>query len=532
MKQFFLIAVLLIFILPGFVGASENGTITLDFTSNLTIQGTTRFQPLFIQIAEVKPNKETIIWESLIESPNDINISVVPGEYKLYYKAQGHRTIWELDNEGVNYNVSSSDNLILPLYANEPGLKEVFADGPWRTVNNQIPIFLLVKDTDNLQCCGLDDYDLGNVEIYQDTNCDWDNDEGSDSLLTTETRWSGTTINATQNGNLYFPGDWYGITYLDASLYGISGNACFHVVIRDIGGITDLDGDTHSHFNVSVGVGDLPSLEDWYAGDVHYHSYYTDNNVEVGAPIEATVEAGKSIGLDWVTITDHSFDLDSYMWDTEYNRLFDEEGKWDDFGNDCKDVSQGGHSDSEFKCIRAEEISVQNANGKFVHLLGYNISVNIDGEGADGLGWYYPKEFNLDLVGSDGLDDTSITFNLPQVITWINAQGGFAYASHPAYQPPSLPPLNRDIWQTADYNLIFDGDPNNDYSGLEVWNSIGNETYRDAGITKWKELLRNGETVYISGGSDAHGDFSHGSKLDWTGVERTDNNFGKVRTAV
>ncbi|MEA3282245.1 MAG: hypothetical protein U9Q68_06730 [Euryarchaeota archaeon] len=53
----------------------------------------------------------------------------------------------------------------------------------------------------------------------------------------------------------------------------------------------------------------LPTVTNWYAGDTHYHSSYTDNLVEFGFPVEATVEAGKSVGLDWNAITDHSFDV-------------------------------------------------------------------------------------------------------------------------------------------------------------------------------------------------------------------------------
>ena len=307
MRNILLFVILGIGCFSSIVSAIEsNGTIVLDITPDVSIQGVysqqSQFTPKYVRIAKVKDNKEEIIWESLIDKPEDINISVPQGNYKLYVQLQGHRTIWELDNNGEDYSITSSESIIVPLWANDPVGKEVLADAPWRVETNQIPILVMVKDADQIY----GDYDLGNVEIYRDDDCDRDNNEGDDTLLYTETAWYGTTVDE-NNYNLYNPGDWYGLTSLNPSVYGLSGKVCFHVVIRDIGGILDPDGDTHSHFTVNIASDTLPSLSDWYSGDTHYHSYATDNNVEFGFPVEATVKAGSSIGLDWVTLTDHSF---------------------------------------------------------------------------------------------------------------------------------------------------------------------------------------------------------------------------------
>lgn len=330
------------------------------------------------------------------------------------------------------------------------------------------------------------------------------------------------------------PGDWYDLTHLDPSALGLGGTVCFHVIIRDIGGLIDPDGDTHSFFTVNIASTSLPTLGDWYSGDTHYHSYGTENAVEFGFPVKATVEAGKSIGLDWVTITDHSFDFDSSM------VLYEEEHKWSLLGNDCYTFS-----DSSLKCIRGEEVSAQNSDGKFVHLLAYDIPNYIEGEGADKFE-FSGNERNID-TNADGYDDYPLTRDLgwqtyeasyEDVLTSIKNQGGFAYAAHPEAIPPAFPPLNRDKWQTADYNLIFDADPNNDYMGLEVWNTINEDEDRDNGLIRWVNLLETGlsytplKRVFISGGSDAHGDFSHSTHWTSSGVVENDNAFGKIRTYV
>jgi len=53
----------------------------------------------------------------------------------------------------------------------------------------------------------------------------------------------------------------------------------------------------------------LPRVDDWYYGDNHYHSEFTDNPAEYGGPLPMTAEVAKAIGFSWVTITDHSYCL-------------------------------------------------------------------------------------------------------------------------------------------------------------------------------------------------------------------------------
>jgi hypothetical protein len=58
---------------------------------------------------------------------------------------------------------------------------------------------------------------------------------------------------------------------------------------------------------------------------------------------------------------------------------------------------------------------------------------------------------------------------------------------------------------------------------------INNDYERDLGLEQWKRLLLNGrKDVFVAGGSDAHGDFSHATTV----LGDFDNAFGKVRTCV
>ena len=57
---------------------------------------------------------------------------------------------------------------------------------------------------------------------------------------------------------------------------------------------------------------DLPAQANYYRGDTHLHSMFTQNTAEIGLSLSGTKEAAKKIGLDWITTTDHTSDFDNY----------------------------------------------------------------------------------------------------------------------------------------------------------------------------------------------------------------------------
>jgi len=252
--------------------------------------------------------------------------------------------------------------------------------------------------------------------------------------------------------------------------------------------------------------GKFPSFNNWYHGDTHFHSSNTDNILEFGALPQAILDAGKAIGLDWVTVTDHSTDLDDSKW---AGILFE--------------------SDEDFKTIRAEEVTIDAApglNGRN-HFLVYNNPFFISGPEP------ILREF------SDVLDDMQ--------------EFSFGFAAHPMDDNVFIKPWSDQNYQVGIFNpsrqkLIglevyntrktrqwnFNLDLNNDdpfssWSSIESWDSELN-----AGITRWDNFLQENlftarRRLFITGGSDGHGDFNY------TAINNnsaTDNAFGKVRTAV
>jgi len=227
--------------------------------------------------------------------------------------------------------------------------------------------------------------------------------------------------------------------------------------------------DVKKTVNVSISSIDVPKINNWYCGDTHLHSNYTDNAVEFGAPIHVTTDAADAMGLDWFTVTDHSFDLD------------DEVGKWSNYKSDCNLFS---------KCLIGEEISCRWDVISLSHYLGYDIT-------------------NLTLGDADD-NPIGITYSCEQVVNMVNNQGGFGYVAHPMASDLQLNSFYRVKWRNYTYP----------FKGLEIWN--GNILDSDVrsqlneGLGQWKELLLKGRKVFIEAGSDAHGDFNSGLGREMT----------------
>ena len=129
--------------------AGETGILTLDVTPDTTVMGyAPEFHPKHIKVVTIQDGTEVTFFESDILKQEDIKMSVPVGTYKLYVQLQGHRTIWELDNEGSGYYVSSSSATEVPLWENTL-LHDVFADAPWRTQIGNIPIRSLASHSES-----------------------------------------------------------------------------------------------------------------------------------------------------------------------------------------------------------------------------------------------------------------------------------------------------------------------------------------------------------------------------------------------
>lgn len=270
----------------------------------------------------------------------------------------------------------------------------------------------------------------------------------------------------------------------------------------------------------------LPKFNNnWYYGDIHYHSEFTHNLTEFGGPMRMAKAAGIVLGLNWVNITDHSCDFSG---DKEFSLM----------KNQAKSLSEN----YKFLLISSEEITVKKPReflfSDFLHLLYNNADKFIEGT----------FEGTFDLIGVFG-------FLKPE---------SFAFAAHPT-SFPNWEEEDKD-YQTA---LKYEN-----FLGLQIFNakaksiySLPNPEYRidmfrkikrkipfnlkklfwrtfsdylkqwERGVKIWDKFLKEGlnqepaRKLFIVGGSDAHGDFNFGILVNpLTGNLMTDNAFGKVRT--
>jgi hypothetical protein len=264
---------------------------------------------------------------------------------------------------------------------------------------------------------------------------------------------------------------------------------------------------SHDPFEVYLAEKPLPKTADWYFGDIHCHSSYTEDQAEFGAPLTPSIQLSKAMGLSFFAINDHSYDLD----DEPDNYLKNDPNlaKWKTLKHE---VDQLNKEFSDFVILPGEEVSVGNSKNRNVHFLIIANSEFIPGKGDGAEKWLRTEP------------DLSIS----EVLNKIDSQS-LAIAAHSEIDPPFLEWLliRRGKWNWKDY--LHDR-----LDGLQIWNGT-TDKYFFKGIQQWVDLLLNGQRLFIYAGNDAHGNFNRFRQIGfpfWTMKEHGEQIFGKIRTGV
>ena len=327
---------------------------------------------------------------------------------------------------------------------------------------------------------------------------------------------------------------------------------------------------------------DIPTQANYYRGDTHLHSMYTQNDAELGLPLCATKEAAKLIGLDWITTTDHTSDFDNYG-TANINT------NWAELQNEVVTLNA---ADSSLIYIAGQEVAATNSENKLVHMLaypGYNTPTTFPFLG-DGLGDLIPTSVSVD-----------------SVINQLTSVDGFSYCAHPFSTADALPvlPVNGGIWNLGDVGFPANGnsfpltggniicnntginsdvlDPSTNklikdaLKGSQIWNVrpnvevsglLGNDldpwdvmnsgtpmaqvdtstyTFHHKRLQQGQEIVnyinqlglsaKNSNStiqnwkMYYSGGADAHGSFNSDNTGNFSGTGMINNNaVGKINT--
>jgi hypothetical protein len=264
-------------------------------------------------------------------------------------------------------------------------------------------------------------------------------------------------------------------------------------------------GTNHTPFRVSISASSWPMPDGWLAGDCHVHSDYTRDQVEFGPPVASIAAMSKAMGIGWVCITDHSYDLD----DTEDDFLVNDPAlpRWKALGDEID--QQTGNP----VIIKGEEVSCGNYRGENVHLLGMGISEYLPGSGDSG---EIPAKVKPELTVS-------------QASRRIQAQGGIAVAAHPGAIPSWIERIifRRGWWRDDDT-------ANPALSALQTWNGARDAAF-DRAHADWIRLLLAGRRIPALAGSDSHGSFGRYRQLRFPWFSLSDNRthlFGATRTVV
>ncbi len=320
--------------------------------------------------------------------------------------------------------------------------------------------------------------------------------------------------------------------------------------------------DQNFYLRVHLNQLSLPRLPNWYRGDLHYHSTYTDNAAERGNPLSITKQAALDADLNWVLLADHSTDLGE-----------------EEYARELQEVR--GFRDGRFLFIRGEELTLTSSNPDkqaTVHMIVLPSPDDPD-KGFPGA----PGTSGPSILTGDG-SPGSAAMPLKEALARVAAAGGFAYAAHP-FDPISpllrggtwdialdflapggkqlqaglvgLESWNRATTATADeardpYCVRQDADPSacfqpdkdaNQYTRLEKGIELG---WRPLLIQGLKSQEKGGDAppfkVFLAAGSDAHGDFNFEASMDvldflskpMRGVSgyAEDNTLGKLSTVV
>ncbi|MDD2345087.1 MAG: T9SS type A sorting domain-containing protein [Bacteroidales bacterium] len=343
----------------------------------------------------------------------------------------------------------------------------------------------------------------------------------------------------------------------------------------------DFEVNQYFYLRVFTSNYEYPKLSDWYRGDTHYHSFFTQNLAENGLPLSQVKKAAHHAGLQWITATDHSCDFDNYG-----NSMAD---NWERLGNMIHSLNT---EDSSFCFIRGIEMSINNSDNKVVHALCYP-NPNLP--------------FSLPYIGDGGGDASSTSINAEMMLDSLKKYQAFCYAAHPFAEFDKLAsaigggiwnlghsdfPINNELHPSMgtvicnDLNIPSDVLSQNaaflfkeNLIGGQVWN-LWNALFTSSNLTEdpfniqnpsgnamseldstryeshiyrlnqnmdvYKTMLKLGLKAkntnpqiqnwksFLLGGSDSHGSFNYSTTDMFNGITGniTDNAIGKISTLV
>jgi len=373
------------------------------------------------------------------------------------------------------------------IYREQP---EIIFDTPYRIQADQLPILLLAKDADR--------FPVYLKEIYIEIS-----DGDSAKLLLSRNITENLEISTRWFSKIY----WLDVSAFRGKTLEVACRGFFSIngktfIIRN----DNYPGLSHKNLRVFIDSEPLPKEKGWISGDLHCHSYYTEDQVEFGLPVHLFSELGPSMGLSFSAITDHSYDLD------------DKPGSWVKFDQKLtkykksrEEIEAINKKSKNYILIPGEELTVDNGKGRHVHMLILNNKYFIPGN-ADGFeGIFNHKVAKYYAEISELADDSMLTAS-----------------AHPLTEFPLVQQivLKRGVWNFNDKTDKLDGH--------QILNGKIDEAFKK-GKKLWVKQLLDGQKKFIYAGNDSHGNLNRFRQLRTPLLklyERDYQIFGECRTMV
>ncbi len=374
---------------------------------------------------------------------------------------------------------------------------EIIADAPHRIAPGQpLPILLLVKDANRFPL------ELQNVTAYIHGNHSARQPEHG--VLRFTLFDSPEKINSPLWWRTFFidvPDEWRGkIAQVNVEITYRCGGRQFRCYNDNHAGTS------HAPLRVYLAGDPLPTLPNFWHGELHCHTDATSDQVEFGAPVEAMAELAKAQGLNFFAATDHSYDLDDLP--DNYLKNDPQLRKWHDLQ---ERIERCNAQHQDFVIIPGEEVSAGNSQRRNVHLLVFNSAKFFPGSGDSAERWFR----------------TAPEMAIGDILAQLGDEA-LAFAAHPDAPTPFLERLllRRGKWEKPDYQHPR-------LNGLQIWN--GTPAGMADGVARWRELLLAGKKSFIIAGNDAHGNFNRFRQVGLPHLKMREHHghlFGRTRTAV
>lgn len=249
-----------------------------------------------------------------------------------------------------------------------------------------------------------------------------------------------------------------------------------------------------------------PKAPGFAAGEMHCHTYYSCDHVEHGATPAVMQQAAKSVGLDFVSLTDHAYDF-AYTEEDYTQEALSPAPRFQALREEVEALP------SYPLMLAGEEVSAGNGKGENVHVTVLAPDGYIPGLGDCGRNWLENRP----------------TLKIEQVLEQTPAH---CFAAHPFQQMGLLEKFvfRRGYWDSKDLHA----DKKHAIRGLQFWNGIRDDGFR-LGREFWINELGKGNFILPIGGNDAHGDMNDTTAVHlplFSLKHSRDHIFGKVRTVI